>query len=85
MQATYGIRGQFVFYAGCLLRVKEEAMVKQQTQDQATAWSLFIQLFGLTPPSFIKLPVLKEDLYKPSQRVGLNNIQGAPRLSVATK
>jgi hypothetical protein len=37
LQATYGIRGQFVLYAGCLLWVKEKAMVKQQTQDQATA------------------------------------------------
>jgi hypothetical protein len=35
--AAYGKRGQFVFYAGFLLRVKEEAIVKQQTQDQATA------------------------------------------------
>ena len=37
LQAAYGIRGQFVFYAGRLFWVKEEAMVKQQTQDQATA------------------------------------------------
>ena len=37
LQAAYGIRGQFVFYAGRLLRVKEEVMIKQQTQDQATA------------------------------------------------
>ena len=37
LQAAYGIRRQFVFYAGRLLWVKEEAMVKQQTQNQATA------------------------------------------------
>ena len=47
LQAANGIRGQFVFYAGRLLRVKEKAVVKQQTQDQASAWSFFIQLFGL--------------------------------------
>ena len=35
LQTAYGIRGQFVFNAGCLLWVKEEAMIKQQTQASA--------------------------------------------------
>ena len=36
-ETAHGIRGLLVFKPGGLLRVKDERMVKQQTQDQASA------------------------------------------------
>jgi len=37
LSAAYGARGQFVFQAGSLVRMTEEAVIEQQTQDQASA------------------------------------------------
>ena len=69
LQAADGTRGQMVLNAGLLLRVKEEGVVQQETQGQATAGPLFVPLRGQRPPSFMSLPVLKEYLDQPSQGI----------------
>jgi len=58
--------------------MKEETVVNQQAQDQASASSFVTLLFGQSVPSFMGLPVLQENLYEPPKGVRLHNIQGAP-------
>ena len=52
-QAADRASGQIVFNAGLLLRVKEECVVQQQTQGQAAARPLFIELRGESSLSFM--------------------------------
>jgi len=65
-KATYSACGKFVFNKGFLIRMEEKAMIYQQAQDQTPARSVFTSMFGQVTPSFILLPVFKENLYKPS-------------------
>jgi len=57
--------------------MKEERMVKQQAQDNASARSLNTLLLGQITPRFVSLPVLKKNLYQPANKSSaISNFDG---------
>jgi hypothetical protein len=53
-------------------------MINQQAQDHAVACALVAGLLGQLAPSFIRLPVLNDNLDKPTERRAWDNIKCPP-------
>ena len=77
-QASHGARGFPLFQAGSLLRMNEQGMVQQQTQGHSSDRPVFAWLLGQVCPSFVELPVLEENFYKPPQGVALDDVLRTP-------
>src|SRR4030095_15147973 len=58
--------------------MQEQSMINQEAQDHALACPLFARLLGQLTPAFIRLPVVNKNLDEPTQRMALDNIEGAP-------
>jgi hypothetical protein len=61
-QAAHGMHGLAVFNAGGLLRMQQQAVVKQQAQPGAVHRAFFARLFGQLDPAVMGFPVFEKHL-----------------------
>jgi hypothetical protein len=64
-EATHCTSGFVSLNSSDLLWVKEQALVKQETEGHSTKRTCFVTLHGGLPPSLIAFPVGKENLKQP--------------------